>query len=119
MSGTFFHSRAFDAIEYVGGDGRVHFEIQAIDGESLALSNTTWEEMKSHCESLGMPRAAWPEFPEYGLGIDVPIADVNAKQDGFRQYLLDLPKAFLEQHHWLEQIASWVRGGETVFFCGN
>src|SRR5438445_522345 len=119
MSGTLYHSQEFTTTEYVGRDGRQHFEVRSLDGDSLSLGHTTWDEMKALAEAQGMPRTAWPEFLDYDFGIDVPLEEVRARQDVFRQHLLRLSKDAVDSHYWLARIVAWVRGGEAVFFCGN
>lgn len=119
MGGTLFHSKEFATTAYVGGDGRQHFEVRCIDGESLSLGHTTWGEMKALAEAHGMPSTAWPEFLEYDCGIDVPLTEVRAKQGVFRQHLLRLSPAVADRHSWLARVVEWVRHGEAVFFCGT
>jgi hypothetical protein len=119
MSGTLFHSQEFMTTKYVGGDGRPHYEVRSVDGDSLSLGHTTWGEMKALAEAHGMPRSAWPEYLEYDFGIDVPLEEVYAKQDVFRHYLLRLSPPIVDRHYWLARVVEWVRGGEVIFFCGN
>jgi hypothetical protein len=119
MSGTLFHSQEFATDVYIGADGRQHFEVRPVDGDQVSLGHTTWGEMKALAEAHGMPRNAWPEFLAYDFGIDVPLDEVRAKQDGFRSHLLRLSPSVLERHCWLARVAEWVRRGEAVFFCGN
>lgn len=119
MSGTLFHSREFAAVDYVGGDGLKHFESHSVDGDSMSVGHTTWNEMKRLAHLHGMPLTSWPEFLDCDFGIDVPLAEVAAKQDVFQEHLLKLPQSVLDQHHRLAEVAGWVRRGEAVFFCGN
>lgn len=119
MGGTLFHSQEFAKTVYVGADGRDHFEVVPLDGDSLGLSHKSWAEMKAFGEAHGMPLSAWPEFLEYEIGIDVPVEEVLAKQDVLRQYLLELPSEVVDRHYWLSRVVEWVRQGEAVFFCGT
>ncbi len=119
MSGTLFHSKEFATKEYRGVDGRTHFEVVPIDGESASLGHVTWQAMLDLAESHGMPRGVWPEFLAHDFGIDVLLDDVRAKQVRFRHHLLLLPQTSLDQHRWLAFVAEWAGRGESVFFCGN
>lgn len=119
MSGTLYHAKDFFKREYIANDGRLHYELIAIDGESCILSHATWREMKCSCKAYSIPFECWPEFLEIDLGIDAPLSAIRAKQEAFARQLLSLPKQATDENENLRKLVGWIQQGEIVFFCGN
>jgi len=118
MGGTIYHAKRFVRRDFVGNDGKSHFEVETVKGDSDNMSHSSWREIKDLAEANGMPRSAWPEFMDHEFGVDVPLEEVDARQAEFRRHLLALPPDVIRQHCWLERLTEWVGNGETVFFCG-
>jgi hypothetical protein len=116
MAGSLFHSRRFRAKPYTGLDGKPHHEIVPVDGDSDAVSYSSWSEMKEFGHSHGIPDSTWPEFLEHEFAIDVPLDEIESRSNRFRSAASRLDRGDLLPY-WLAKMLEYLDRGEYIFFC--
>jgi len=113
MSGTLFHSKAFDVSYYIGNDGQPHFEVLPVDGDSISLTHFSWKEMLEYFRALGVPADAWPTYDSY---IDLPLADARSRNKVLSAHLQRVGELPEEAPYWAKFVSAAVQRGELVFF---
>ena len=112
------HAIEFRKNEYTGGDGKPHYELETIDGDSEGMGNTTWQALKQFFATLGVHPDAWPEFPNHQLSIDIPIPEVDAKNEVLRKALRENRSAIeaADMPERYRKILAYIERGERIFF---
>lgn len=114
MAGSLLHGRSFEKVDYIGNDGRPHYEVAPVDGDVEIVSISSWVELLDYCERMGIERTVWPGYEHE---FDVPLEEVRKKNDRIREPLLQLTPEEISELRWLERIVSYVRRGELFFFA--
>lgn len=117
MPGSLYHARHFSKRPYVGADGREHWEIDLIDGDTDVVSLSSWAALIDYCAELGISEDVWPTI-DCECAIDVPLDQVEAKQAAFREALRKLGPTEVSASKLLSRVVSYLDRGEAVFFTG-
>jgi hypothetical protein len=117
MPGYLCHARRFRKEPFLAHDGKLYYQLTPDDGGTVDVSYSTWEGMKSHCETLGIPRNVWPEFSEFEEMINLPPEEVEKKNPVLREALARLSEEAIASHNLLLRIVYYIRRGELIFFC--
>lgn len=110
--GSLYHARRFRPLWYVGSDGNRHYELEIEDGHWEMVSNNSWEKTVSFFASHGVSSNLWPVYDD---SIDVPLADVHARNAELSALVLSarLPRPL---PRCADLVVDAIQSGEQVFF---
>jgi hypothetical protein len=113
MGGSLFHSKALREERYTGQDGKAHYELIPLNGDSVSISQSSWKEVVEFYEARGVPRSAWPV---YDANIDVPTDDLARKVAQLRLLVAQLDINSVTAPYWAAFVHEKLSSGEIVFY---